>query len=85
MHFHYTPGISDDRIDLKKGEAHDVHIAINLHLDCDNFLADLLEPEPVQEYVIGVENPDGIAVEDADFHDGCGHHEEERKEIKGKK
>ena len=44
MHFHYTPGMSDDRVDLEKGEAHDVHIAINLHLDCDNFLADLAIP-----------------------------------------
>ena len=44
VQFHYTPGISDAKVDLDRGEAHDVHIAINLHLDCDNFLADLVLP-----------------------------------------
>lgn len=45
VNFRYTPGISDKTIDLDKGEAHDIHIPINLHIDSDNFLADLMLPE----------------------------------------
>ena len=56
MHFYYTPGISDDRVDLKKGEAHDAHLPINLHLDCDNFVADLVAPQEVQEVTTEVKD-----------------------------
>lgn len=45
MEFTYTPGISDNRIDLEKGEIHELHIPINLNLDSDKFENDLLLPE----------------------------------------
>lgn len=47
--FKYSPGISDDTIDLDNGEFHEPHIPINIHLDCDNFLADLLQPKDLVE------------------------------------
>lgn len=46
VEFQYTPGISDDRIDLSAGEEHDQYIPMNLQLDCDNFTGDLLAPQP---------------------------------------
>lgn len=44
VEFLYTPGISDGRVDLKKGEKHDPTEPIHLHIDCDSYTYDLLLP-----------------------------------------
>jgi len=42
--FEYCPGMSDETIDLSKGEKHDVYIPINIHLDFDMYEGDMLMP-----------------------------------------
>lgn len=49
VEFEYSPGFSDNSVDLAMGEEHDEYIAINMHMDSDEYEGDLLLPHDAKE------------------------------------